>query len=41
MKYLVEHGADPKEIDHAGNRPISYARKRDVIEYLEKAMKEE
>ncbi|MBR3687912.1 MAG: ankyrin repeat domain-containing protein, partial [Lentisphaeria bacterium] len=41
VEYLVEHGADPKEIDHAGNRPISYARKRDVIEYLEKAMKEE
>ena len=38
-EYLVEHGADPNEIDHAGNRPISYARKRDVIEYLEKAMK--
>ena len=41
VEYLVEHGADPKEIDHAGNRPISYARKRDVIEYLEKVMKEE
>ena len=41
VEYLVEHGADPSEIDHAGNRPISYARKRDVIEYLDKVMKEE
>ena len=39
MEYLVEHGADPNEIDHAGNRPIAYARRREAIDYLEKAMK--
>ncbi len=35
MKYLVAHGADPYEIDHAGNRPIAYARSRDAIKYLQ------
>ena len=39
MKYLVEHGADPNEIDHAGNRPIAYARRREAIDYLDKVMK--
>ena len=39
MEYLVEHGADPYEIDHAGKRPISYARKRDAVKYLESVMK--
>ena len=39
MDYLVKHGADPFEIDHAGKRPISYARKRDAVDYLEKIMK--
>ncbi len=39
MEYLVAHGADPYEIDHAGKRPISYARNRDAVEYLEKIMK--
>jgi 23S rRNA (adenine2503-C2)-methyltransferase len=38
MEYLVEHGADPYEIDHAGNRPIAYARSRDAINYLQKVM---
>lgn len=38
MQYLVEHGADPYEIDHAGNRPIAYARTRDAIRYLQKVM---
>ena len=40
MKYLVEHGADPHEIDHAGNRPIAYARKREAVDYLQTAMKQ-
>ena len=39
LRYLVEHGADPHEIDHAGNRPIAYARKRDAVDYLEQFMK--
>ena len=39
MRYLVENGADPHEIDHAGNRPIAYARKRDAVNYLEQIMK--
>ena len=39
MKYLVAHGADPHEIDHAGNRPIAYARRRDAVNFLEDAMK--
>ena len=38
MEYLVAHGADPYEIDHAGNRPIAYARTRDAIRYLQKVM---
>lgn len=38
IKYLVEHGASPHEIDHAGNRPIAYARSRDAVKYLEDAM---
>ncbi|MBR4718204.1 MAG: 23S rRNA (adenine(2503)-C(2))-methyltransferase RlmN [Lentisphaeria bacterium] len=40
MKYLVEHGADPHEIDHAGNRPIAYARRREAVDYLQTAMKQ-
>ena len=40
MEYLVAHGADPFEIDHAGKRPIAYARKRDAVDYLEKIMKQ-
>ena len=40
MKYLVEHGADPHEIDHAGNRPIAYARRREAVDFLETAMKQ-
>ena len=40
VKYLVEHGADPNEIDHAGNRPISYSRNREVVSYLRKIMGE-
>lgn len=39
LKYLVEHGADPNEIDHAGKRPVSYARSRDAVSYLNKIMK--
>jgi len=39
LRYLVENGADPLEIDHAGNRPIAYARKRDAVAYLEQFMK--
>ena len=39
LRYLVEHGADPNEIDHAGNRPIAYARRRETIDYLDKVMK--
>lgn len=38
MQYLVEHGADPYEIDHAGNRPIAYAHSRDAVNYLQKVM---
>jgi len=38
MKYLVEHGANPYDIDHAGKRPIAYARSRDAIAYLEDVM---
>ena len=38
IKYLVEHGASPHEIDHAGKRPIAYARSRDAVKYLEDAM---
>ena len=38
IEYLVEHGASPHEIDHAGNRPIAYAHSREVVEYLEEAM---
>jgi 23S rRNA (adenine2503-C2)-methyltransferase len=38
MKYLVAHGADPYEIDNAGNRPIAYARSRDAIKYLQDVM---
>ena len=38
MRYLVEHGADPYEIDHAGNRPIAYARSRDAVKFLQDAM---
>ena len=34
MKYLVAHGADPNEIDNAGNRPLAYARTRDAVAYL-------
>ena len=41
MEYLVAHGANANEIDHAGNRPIAYARRRESIEFLEKAMKTE
>ena len=40
IEYLVEHGADPYEIDHAGKRPISYAHSRDVINYLQKLMQQ-
>ncbi len=40
MQYLVEHGADPFEIDHAGKRPIAYAHRKDAIDYLESVMKE-
>ena len=40
VKYLVEHGADPNEIDHAGKRPISYSRDREVVSYLKKIMGE-
>jgi len=36
IKYLVEHGANPNEIDHAGKRPLAYAKKRDAVAYLEK-----
>ena len=36
MQYLVEHGADPNEIDHLGNRPLAYARKREAVSYLQK-----
>ena len=39
MEYLVAHGADPYEIDHAGKRPIAYARSRDAVNYLQKIMK--
>jgi ankyrin repeat protein len=39
IEYLVEHGADPNGIDNAGNRPIAYARRRESIDFLEKAMK--
>ena len=35
MKYLVELGADPNDIDHAGNRPLAYARTRDAVAYLQ------
>ena len=38
IQYLVEHGASPHEIDHAGNRPFAYAHSREAIEYLEDAM---
>ena len=38
MQYLVEHGADPYEIDHAGKRPIAYARSRDAVNYLQEVM---
>ena len=38
-EYLVEHGADPNEIDHLGNRPVDYARKKEVVDFLNKAMK--
>ena len=34
LKYLVEHGADPTEIDHMGHRPLEYARTRDAVAYL-------
>lgn len=40
VKYLVEHGADPNEIDHAGNRPIAYSHDREVVSYLKKIMGE-
>lgn len=39
LRYLVAHGADPHEIDHAGNRPLAYARKRDAVSYLEQITK--
>ena len=39
MEYLVAHGASPHEIDHAGNRPIAYARTRDAVAYLQQIMK--
>ncbi len=40
IQYLVEHGASPHEIDHAGKRPVAYARSRDAVAYLEKAMEQ-
>ncbi len=40
MEYLVAHGADPYEIDHAGKRPIAYAHRQEAVSFLEKAMKE-
>ena len=40
VEYLLEHGADPNEIDHAGNRPIAYARRREAVDYLQTAMKQ-
>ena len=39
MKYLVANGADPNEIDHAGNRPLAYARTRDAVAYLQQITK--
>ena len=39
IQYLLDHGASPHEIDHAGNRPIAYARSREAINCLEDAMK--
>ena len=39
LKYLVEHGANPNEIDHAGKRPVSYARSREAVSYLNKMSK--
>ena len=38
-QYLVQHGADPNEIDHLGNHPVDYARKKEIVDYLNKAMK--
>jgi len=38
MQYLVEHGANPNEIDHLGKRPIDYVRSRDAANFLEDAM---
>ena len=40
LKYLVEHGADPNEIDHTGNRPLAYARTRDAVAYLKQFSEE-
>ena len=37
-QYLVEHGADPNGLDHLGNHPVDYARKKDVVDFLNKAM---
>ena len=39
LKYLVEHGANPNEIDHAGKRPLAYARTRDAVAYLKSVTK--
>ncbi len=40
MEYLVAHGANPNEIDHAGKRPVAYAHRRDAVNFLEKAMQQ-